>query len=74
MPVTLEADMIAKTSSNVEAQRAAAPGRGPVALALQGGGSTASDHLPSRTSLGPREKKSRRTIGEFFSKKTQKRL
>jgi NTE family protein len=39
MPVTLEADMIAKTSSNVEAQRATAPGRRQVALALQGGGS-----------------------------------
>jgi len=39
MPVTLEADMMAKTSSNVEAQRAAAPGRRQVALALQGGGS-----------------------------------
>src|SRR5215510_8257189 len=39
MPVTLEADMIGKTSSNVEAQRAAAPGRRKVALALQGGGS-----------------------------------
>src|SRR6516225_10160866 len=39
MPVTLEADMIGKTSSNAEAQRAAAPGRRKVALPLQGGGS-----------------------------------
>src|SRR5262245_42161682 len=39
MPVTLEADMIGKASSNAEAQRAAAPGRRKVALALQGGGS-----------------------------------
>ena len=31
--------MIGKTSSNVEAQRAAAPRRCKVALALQGGGS-----------------------------------
>jgi NTE family protein len=39
MPVTLEADMVGKASSNAEAQYAAAPGRRKVALALQGGGS-----------------------------------
>src|SRR6516225_7954652 len=39
MPVTLEADMIGKTSSNAEAQYGAAPERRKVALALQGGGS-----------------------------------
>jgi Patatin-like phospholipase len=39
MPVTLGAKMISKTSSNAEAQHAAAPGRRKVALALQGGGS-----------------------------------
>ena len=39
MPVTLEADMIGKASSNAEAQHAAAPGRRKVALALQSGGS-----------------------------------
>src|SRR5215831_7968099 len=39
MPVTLEADMIGKASSNAEAQYGAAPGRRKVALALQGGGS-----------------------------------
>jgi NTE family protein len=39
MPVTLEADMIGKASSNAGTQYAAAPGRRKVALALQGGGS-----------------------------------
>jgi predicted patatin/cPLA2 family phospholipase len=39
MAISLEAEMIGKTSSNGEAQYAAAPGRRKVALALQGGGS-----------------------------------